>query len=421
MMRPRCCFYWFAAALVAWLSQVMAAQVAEPRAGNVAPGPLVPLIRNIKPAIPDEEGDVPKADPAALARWQSLRFGMFIHWGPVSQTGYELGWSRGTAMPIETYDNLYQQFNPAKFDADEWVSIAKAAGMKYIVLTAKHHDGFCLWDTKLTDHNIMNTPFGRDVVRELAAACRKQDISFGAYYSVPDWHHKSWPDAGPNLANEGPLSVGADWRASRKVYDRHIDKYRAELGQHKRVTADVDAYEEYLQGQITELIKNYGPLLTIWSDLSGFFDINTFAQRGRNTIKLARALQPDILFNNRSGADYPQGGDYSTPEQQVGSFDMERPWESCMTVSKHNQWAWGGETDGVKSKEECLKMLINIAGGDGNMLLNVGPRPDGTIDREQAQVIKGIGAWLAKYGESIYETRGGPFKPGQWGGQHSQG
>ena len=122
-----------------------------------------------------------------------MRFGMFIHWGPVSLKGTEIGWSRGAQIPIAEYDNLYKQFNPTKFNADQWVAIAKAAGMKYIVITTKHHDGFCLWDTKLTDYNIMNTPFHRDVVKELAAACKKQGIAFGTYYSVCDWHHPDFP------------------------------------------------------------------------------------------------------------------------------------------------------------------------------------------------------------------------------------
>lgn len=128
-------------------------------------------------------------DPAAMKRWQDMRFGMFIHWGPVSLTGREIGWSRGAPTPVEEYDSLYKRFNPTKFNADEWVAIAKAAGMKYIVLTAKHHDGFCLWDTQFTDYNIMNSPFKRDVVKELSDACKKQEIAFGAYYSVCDWHH----------------------------------------------------------------------------------------------------------------------------------------------------------------------------------------------------------------------------------------
>lgn len=310
--------------------------------------------------------------PEAVNAWKDMRFGMFIHWGPVSLTGYEIGWSRGKQTPVDKYDKLYKEFNPVRFNADEWAGIAKAAGMKYMVLTTKHHDGFCLWDTKLTDYNIMNSPFKRDVVKELAAACRKQGIAFGAYYSVTDWYHPGWPTTSPG-------------------------------GKVKRDKSDMDAYEVYLQGQIRELITNYGPLLTIWNDVP-----REFGQRGLHTIKMVRELQPDILINNRTGA----GGDYDTPEQKIGGFNLARPWESCMTISAHNHWAWGGDKDGVKPLRPCLEMLVRGAGGDGNVLLNVGPRPDGVIDPEQAGRLKEMGDWLAKYGESIYGTRGGPYIPG---------
>lgn len=314
----------------------------------------------------------PPADPAAIAHWRSLRFGMFIHWGPVSLTGKEIGWSRGAETPVAVYDNLYKRFDPTNFNADEWVSIAKAAGMKYIVLTTKHHDGFCLWNTKFTDYNIMHTPFHRDVVKALSVACKKQGIAFGAYYSVTDWYSTNWPVTSP-------------------------------AGTVKRKKYDLDAYENYLQGQITELIENYGPLLTIWNDVPAMYG----RERGAATIRLVRRLQPDIVINNRTG----DGGDYDTPEQRIGKFQMDRPWESCMTISAHNHWAWGGPDDGVKSTAACLDMLIRAAGGDGNVLLNVGPRPDGVIDPEQANRLKEIGAWLDKNGESIYGTRGGPWKP----------
>ena len=318
--------------------------------------------------------DWPEADPGAIAHWQSLRFGMFIHWGPVSLTGKEIGWSRGgKGTPIEVYDNLYKEFNPTKFNADEWVSIAKAAGMKYIVLTCKHHDGFCLWDTKETDYNIMNTPFHRDVVKELAEACKKQGIEFGAYYSVCDWHHPDFPLTSPG-------------------------------GKVERQKSDLDAYNRYLLAQISELITNYGPLITIWNDVP-----QKFKGRGAATIKLVRQLQPNILIDNRTG----DGGDYDTPEQKIGGYNLERPWESCMTVSSHNAWAWGGEKDGVKPLSACIDMLVLGAGGDGNVLLNVGPRPDGVIDPLQANRIKEVGDWLARNGESIYGTRGGPYKPGK--------
>ena len=313
-----------------------------------------------------------KPDPAALQRWQAMRFGMFIHWGPVSLTAKEISWSRGGGgTPIEKYDSLYKEFNPTRFNADEWVSIAKAAGMKYIVLTTKHHDGFCLFDTKLTDYNIMNTPFKRDVTKELSDACKKQGIAFGAYYSVTDWHHPDFPLTSPG-------------------------------GSVKRETSDIDAYNKYLLGQIKELITNDGPLITIWNDVP-----QEFSGRGRNTIKLARTLQPDILLNDRTG----DGGDYSTPEQHVGGFNLDRPWESCMTISAHGQWAWGGDKDGVKPLAAIVRMMVSCAGGDGNMLLNVGPEPTGVINTEQAARLKEMGAWMDKNGESIYGTRGGPWKP----------
>ncbi len=317
----------------------------------------------------------PPVQPDALKNWRDKRFGMFIHWGPVSLTAQEIGWSRGVQTPIAVYDNLYKQFNPTEFNADEWVKVAQDAGMKYIVITTKHHDGFCLWDTRQTDFNIMHSPFGRDVVKELSVACKKAGIAFGTYYSVCDWHHPDFPFTSPG-------------------------------GRVKREKYDLDAYNRYLLAQIRELITNYGPLFTLWNDVPQMFE-----GRGATTIQMARQLQPDIVINNRTG----DGGDYDTPEQQIGSFNLDRPWESCMTISAHGQWAWGGPQDGVKTLEQCLRMLIGGAGGDGNVLLNVGPRPDGKIDPEQANRLKEVGDWLAQYGESIYGTRGGPFKPGKWG------
>ena len=173
----------------------------------------------------------------------------------------------------------------------------------------------------------------------------------------------------------------------------------------KREKFNLDAYENYLQGQISELITNYGPLLTIWNDVPNFNGAN-YGQRGADTIRLVRRLQPNILINNRTG----DGGDYDTPEQKIGKFDLDSPWESCMTVSKHNAWAWGGANDGVKPVSACIEMLVRGAGGDGNVLLNVGPRPDGEMDPAQVALLKEVGAWLAKNGEAIYGTRGGPWK-----------
>jgi alpha-L-fucosidase len=310
----------------------------------------------------------PKADPAAISNWQAKRFGMFIHFGPVSLTGHEIGWSRGNETPIAVYDNLYKEFNPSNFNADAWVSIAKASGMKYIILTAKHHDGFCLWDTKFNEYNITRTPFKRDLLGELAAACKRQGMAFGAYYSTCDWWNTNFPLTSPG-------------------------------GSVKREKSDIEAYNKYLLSQIRELVTNYGPLMTIWNDVPQLFE-----GRGAKTIKLVRSLQPDILINDRTG----DGGDYDTPEQHIGKYQNTRPWETCMTICE--QWSWK-PNDKMKSLGQCLRTLVVCAGGDGNLLFNVGPMPNGEIEPRQVERLKEMGVWLTKNGESIYGTRGGPWKP----------
>lgn len=308
-----------------------------------------------------------------MEEWKDARFGMFIHWGPVSLKGTEIGWSRGREIPVEEYDNLYKKFNPANFDANAWVSVAKAAGMKYIILTTKHHDGFCLWNTRQTNFNIMNSPLHRDVVKELAEACRKQGIAFGTYYSTTDWRHPDFPLTSPG-------------------------------GTITRPKSDLEAYTTYLKKQVAELLLNYGPLYVLWFDVPQKFD----AVRGQGVIDFARTIQPDIIINNRTGAK----GDFDTPEQRVGGFQVDRPWESCITIA--NQWAWK-PNDPIKSLEQCLHTLIRTAGGDGNLLFNVGPMPDGRIEPAQVDKLKEMGQWMQKYGSTIYETRGGPFKPTDWG------
>ncbi len=308
-----------------------------------------------------------------LEWWKDARFGMFIHWGPVSLKGTEISWSRGKEIPVEEYDNLYKQFNPVNYNADEWVKLAKDAGMKYIVFTSKHHDGFCMWDTKYTDYNIMNSPFHRDVMKELAEACKKQGMALGFYHSTTDWHNPDFPLTSPG-------------------------------GTVRRPVSNIERYTEYLKNQSVEIIKNYGPLLVMWYDVPQEFD----AVRGQSVIDYIRKVQPDILVNNRTGAK----GDFDTPEQRVGAFQNDRAWETCMTIG--SQWAWK-PNDEVKSLEQCLHSLIRSAGGDGNLLFNVGPKPDGTIEPLQAERLREMGKWLEKYGYTIYGTRGGPFKPTDWG------
>lgn len=319
------------------------------------------------------------ADEKDMQWYRDAKFGLFIHWGPVSLKGTEIGWSRGgerkfpnskgNEIPVEIYDNLYKEFNPVKFNADEWVSIAKAAGMKYLVFTTKHHDGFAMFDSQLTDYKITNSPFKRDVVKELADACQEAGIQLGFYHSPPDWHNPDY------------------------------------------FTATHNKYIEYLHGMVKELCANYGKVSILWFDGLGGKpeDWGSYEM-----IPMIYQMQPGILINNRAGLPC----DYDTPEQEVGHFQNNRAWETCMTICQ--QWAWK-PNDKLKSLKECIDILVRTVGGDGNLLLNVGPMPTGEIEPRQVERLKEIGAWLEKYGKTIYNTRGGPFKTGTWGGSTFQG
>ena len=343
---------------------------AEVRAGALAMAALVALLATsaaLRAGAAADEQDILKAKPEAIEAWKDMRFGMFICWGPVSLTGREIGWSRGNPTPIEQYDALYKNWNPDKYDAREWIKVVKESGARYIVFLLKHHDGFCLWDTKQTDYNIMNGPLKRDVAREIAAACRQQGIGFFPYYSTCDWHHPDFPLTSPG-------------------------------GKVQRPASNLDRYTDYLEAQVKELITGCGPLVGIWFDVPQRFD----RARGERVIRFVRSLQPDLLVNNRTGAP----GDFDTPEQTVGRCQFNRPWESCITLG--TQWAWKPD-DKLKPYTDALRILAACAVGDGNLALNTNPMPDGRIEPRQVESFRKIGAWLEKYGESIYGTRGGPF------------
>ena len=318
---------------------------------------------------------------ARLAWWRNARFGLFIHWGPVSLTGQEISWSRANSntncpndgpIPAEVYDHLYQRFNPTNFDAGAWVDVARDTGMKYMVLTAKHGDGFLLWNSKVDAYNIGATPFHRDVCAELARAAQHKGVKLGWYFSEMDWRD---PDC--RSANN----------------DRFNRKFQAEL---------------------RELLSNYGKISVLWFDTDGrpsMWDPPT-------TYSLVRGLQPQILINNRlqmgSFDQWRHQGqlltneDFYTPEQRIGAYDDKTPWETCMTIG--TQWAWKPD-DQIKSAAEVIHILAECVGGDGNLLLDVGPMPDGRIEPRQVEVLKQVGVWVKRNGESIYGTRGGPWMP----------
>ncbi len=337
----------------------------------------------------DRPWDMLTAKPPMVEAWRDMRFGLFICWGPVSLTGKEIGWSRGEPSwgrrpgvrgakgptPVEVYDNLYKTWKPDKFDARAWVGLAKEAGAKYIIFLIKHHDGFCLFDSALTDYKSTGpeSAWKVDVMKHIADACHEADVKLMIYYSQPDWHHPDY------------------------LTDRH------------------DRYIRYLHGQVRELLTGYGRIDGLWFDnLRSVSPATARLWNAEALFKMARRLQPHLLINNRCGLP----GDFDTPEQRVGRFQTPRAWESCITLG--TQWAWKPD-DRIKSLKQCIDILVRCVGGDGNLALNSGPMPDGRIEPRQVERFKQIGAWLAKYGRSIYGTRGGPFRPGAWGASTHKG
>jgi alpha-L-fucosidase len=321
------------------------------------------------------------ASPEDIARWRDLKFGLFIHWGPVSLKGTEISWSRAGerrglpagkgGIPVGVYDNLYKQFNPVKFDANQWVDIAKSAGMNYMVFTTRHHAGFSMFDSQFTDYKITSpdSSYRKDIVKQLADACHAGGLAWGTYYSQPDWHHPDY------------------------------------------MTENHAKYLAYMHGQVKELLSNYGRVDMVFFDGLGGDARRYDAER---LFRMMRALQPHVVINNRCGLP----GDYDTPEQRIGKMQTGRPWETCMTIGR--QWSWKPNDD-IKPLKECLQTLVKVVCGDGNLLLNVGPMPSGQIEPRQVERLRAMGQWLTQYGQSIYHTRGGPFERGDWGGATCRG
>jgi alpha-L-fucosidase len=315
-----------------------------------------------------------------VARWREWKFGLLISWGPVSVTGKELSWSRQKRqrfgpgeIPVETYDRLYTRFNPTQYDARKWVEMAEAAGVRYMIYVTKHHDGFCNFDSKLTDYKITSpaSPYGKDIVKQLADACHRAGMKFGVYYSQPDWHH---PDC--------------------------------YTGNHAR-------YLDYYHGQIRELLSNYGQVDILWFDClgyGGYFGRDAWEWGADAVLKAARQLQPHIVVNNRCGVP----ADFETPEQTLGQCNFQRAWESVITLGGA-QWSWLPEAK-LMSRAEIIRDLVSCACGDGNLLLGIGPMPDGRIEPRQVERLAEVGRWLKQCGASIYGTRGGPLTTAEWGG-----
>jgi alpha-L-fucosidase len=320
--------------------------------------------------------------------WREAKFGMFIHWGVYSvpagsYNGKQIGggeWIMNRAkIPVAEYARYTEKFNPVKFNADEWVSIAKDAGMKYIVITSRHHDGFAMFKSNASPYNIVDaTPFKRDPLKELSEVCQKQGIKLGFYYSqAQDWHHP------------GGAAWGGHWD---KAQDGSMDEYI------KKIAVP----------QVREILTNYGPIAVLWFDTPK----DMTPQRAEQFLPLLK-LQPGIIWNNRLGGGYR--GDTETPEQHIPPAGYkDRDWETCMTMN--GSWGYQSYDRNWKSAEKLVRNLADIASKGGNYLLNVGPTSEGLIPGPSVERLKEMGKWMKVNGEAIYGTTATPFtQPLPWG------
>ncbi|MEO5942334.1 MAG: alpha-L-fucosidase [Ferruginibacter sp.] len=326
-----------------------------------------------------------KTSKKVMNDFMDKRFGMFIHWGPVTLRGKDISWSRGGEIPTADYDSLYKEFDPVLFNADDWVKTARDAGMKYLTITAKHHDGFCLWPSKYSRHTIAYTPYKKDIIGALAKSCKKFGIKFCIYYSVLDWFNPDYPLHSPNDKAEDPK-------------------------------ANMPRYITYMKNQLKELITNYDPYM-MWFD--GAWESPWTNEMAVDMYAYLKSLKKDLIINNRLGKEIAgvenkdidvskMIGDYDTPEQTVGRMNMNTPWESCITICTN--WSWV-PNDKIKSLQQCIRTLASTAGGNGNLLLNVSPMMDGRMEARQVNRLKEMGEWLKENGRAIYDTKGGPYKP----------
>jgi alpha-L-fucosidase len=344
--------------------------------------------------------ETPEQKNARMEWWRDARFGLFIHWGIYSvPAGVWKGkrnyaeWIRNDAqIPLKVYEKFVNQFDPVKFDAEKWVQMAKDAGMKYIVITSKHHDGFCMFNSKYTDFDIMSTPYKKDVLKELADAAHKAGIKICFYYSIMDWHNYNYLPR-------------RNWETNRPTKG-----------------ANFALYVQYMKNQLHELLTNYGKIGILWFD--GEWEKNWNNKYGQEIYDYVRKLQPDIIVNNRVGTtrngmegfskNHKMIGDYGTPEQQIPATGLPGvDWETCMTMNDH--WGYNKHDNDWKSAKELIRNLTDIASKGGNYLLNIGPTAEGVFPPPAVERLKEIGKWMKVNGESIYGTKASPFENLTWG------
>ena len=346
-------------------------------------------------------------DRHARTNWfRADRFGMFIHWGAFSVHGRGEWLRSWENISMEEYQPFIDAFTPDAFDADEWARTAVAAGMRYAVLTAKHHDGFCLFDSAHSTYTSMHNGFGRDVVAEYVEAFRRHGLKVGLYFSLIDWSHPDFPVFGD-------------------AHHPHRNDPAYEGIEH-----DFDRYLDFMHAQVRELATNYGQIDLMWFDFS-YDDLTGEAWRAGELVEMVRELQPGILLDNRLEANggsfgsiitdspLPWSGDFVSPEQLIpaeGILDLQGqpvPWEACITLNNHWTHFFGDED--YKSPRMLIRKLVEIVSKGGNLLLNVGPHPDGHILTEEQRILAEVGAWLSRNGDSIYGARAADLPKPEWG------
>ncbi len=328
-----------------------------------------------------------------VAWFQEARFGMFIHWGLYSIPGRGEWVRSNEQMPEDDYLPYFREFNPRSYDPKAWAKAAKKAGMQYVVMTAKHHDGFCLFDSGYTDFKSTNTPLGRDVVRDFVEAVRGEGLKVGLYFSLIDWHHPDYPHYGDRY---------------------HPMRNHPEYGNENR---DFDRYLDYMHAQVREIVTGYGKLDILWFDFA-YNHMRGETWKATKLIEMVRSYQPDVLIDNRlevSGEGFgslaecqptPYHGDFVTPEKMIpphGIRDIRGEpmvWEACVTMN--NNWGYCGSDHYFKPAPLLIKKLVECVSKGGNMILNVGPDAHGNIPEESMEILREMGAWMKKNGESIY-------------------
>jgi len=338
---------------------------------------------NLNAQLPKE---TPEHKTERMKWWTEARFGMFIHWGLYALPARHEWVKKIERTTNEEYEKYFELFDPDMYNPREWAKMAKEAGMKYAVITTKHHEGFCLFDSKYTDYKATNTPAGRDLIKEYVEAFKAEGLGVGFYYSLLDWHHPDY-----TIDRNHPQSVQSDAEYKELNKDRDMSKYRA-----------------YIKNQVRELLTNYGKIDIIWLDYSfpsrhgkGHDDWDS-----ENLLKMVRKLQPDIIVNDRLDLlDDPDGFDFTTPEQYKVSKWPERngvriPWETCQTFS--GSWGYYRDETSWKNDKQLLVLLIESVSKGGNLLLNVGPTARGMFDYRAKDRLKSMGAWMKYNNRSIY-------------------